>query len=165
MQIFLDGVPEGASIPDGMPAVQAGRKEISCRIRSAAPGTLSLKAADRAPEIYLAELQRTQQQHGVRRLQGDCRGVGLSDGQIRAVLNWMEKNIAKEPVDVFMALDVLEEKGGVPGHAASMPPWLEPGNSHSHSERPRLLERIQDSSTMPGPRASSRESGSPWTQR
>ncbi len=122
MQIFLDGVPEGASIPDG--ACQQCRpegKRISCRIRSAAPGTgPSLKAADRAPEIYLkpsysvpsssTEIRKTAKEIAA--------GSASQDGQIRAVLNWMEKNIAKEPVDVFTALDVLSKrKAECQGHA------------------------------------------------
>jgi hypothetical protein len=55
----------------------------------------------------------------IRKLAQSIAGLRASDaGKVEAVLAWLDRNIAKEPVDTFSALDVLDAKRGeCQGHA------------------------------------------------
>lgn len=120
MQIFIDGVPEGVTIPtDECQECRPEGERVLCRIRSAAPGT-GLKGAEPTPEIFLKPSYAVPSGNVVirktaREIAGESAG---QDHQIRSILAWMEKNIGKEPVDVFTALDVLSnKKAECQGHA------------------------------------------------
>lgn len=122
MEVFLDGVPEGVSIPsEGCQECRQDGQRVQCRIRSAAPGKDScLEVAGHAPEIYLKPSHTVPStSREIQKTAKEIAGKSVAqDGQIRAILAWMEKNIAKEPVDVFTALDVLlKKKAECQGHA------------------------------------------------
>jgi len=99
----------------------AARQEISCEMGRAVPPGDS-HASSPPEELRARYLQPsiTVQSHAasVRRLAEEIGGGASSEERIARILRWLDLNIEKAPIDVFSALDVLQQrKAECQGHA------------------------------------------------
>lgn len=110
LEIALRGL-DGYPLPSDPPrqVCRAEGAETVCVIRSS---TGPVPPGDGSPDAYLKASVPIPAGHPVLvRLARDIAGTATDPiGQIRALLAWMQNNLAREAVDAFTALDVLEQK-------------------------------------------------------
>lgn len=123
MEVALHGIDEGFSVlTDELQRCERQGEEVICRISTQRlDDTEEALTANRvAAEPYLRPSFSVPSRNRVirtiaREITADAR---MTLDRIRALIEWMQKNIEQEPVDVFTALDVLSgRKAECQGHA------------------------------------------------
>jgi hypothetical protein len=115
MEVRLDGIPPAFTVPsEGGQQCRRNEQSVFCRIDAQAePAAGSagnyLRATLAAPSTD-AEIVELARKLGV--------GATSDDERIATILGWIDRNIAKEAVDVFTAVDVLRgRRAECQGHA------------------------------------------------
>lgn len=115
MEVALSGIERELSLPsDGMQQCDRRDQEIICRIRTQELDEVSQAHIENPPEDHLHLLpSQTVPSHNklIQKTAAEITAE-LTDPleKIRLLMEWIEKNIEQEPVDVFTALDVLSRK-------------------------------------------------------
>lgn len=115
LAIALEGLPAGFAVPSegGQHCMTTGGV-VECRIDRSQP------LAQGSPDKYLAStLAAPSHLLTIRKLAGDITaGAAGDEERVRRLVAWMDANIAKEVIDAFNALDVLEKRSAeCQGHA------------------------------------------------
>jgi hypothetical protein len=115
MEVALSGIDPELKLPsDEMQQCDRRDKKIICRISTAEMGEASQAHMENLPEDHLHLLpSQTVPSHNelIQKTAAEITGE-VTDPleKIRLLMEWMDKNIEQEPVDVFTALDVLSRK-------------------------------------------------------
>jgi transglutaminase-like putative cysteine protease len=115
MEVALSGIDRELSLPsDEMQQCHRRDKKIICRISTAYMVETSQINMQNPPEdhLYLLPSQTIPSNNElIQKTAAEIAGE-VTDPleRIRLLMEWMEKNIEQEPVDVFTALDVLSRK-------------------------------------------------------
>ena len=115
MEVALSGIDRDLKLPsEGMQQCDRRDKKIICRISTAELDKTSQTQMKNPPEDHLYLLpSQTVPSHNelIQKTAAEITGE-VTDPleKIRLLMEWMEKNIEQEPVDVFNALDVLSRK-------------------------------------------------------
>jgi hypothetical protein len=115
MEVALSGIDRELKLPsDGMQQCDRRDQKIICRISTAELDEASRTHTENPPEDHLYLLpSQTVPSHNelIQKTAAEITGE-VTDPleKIRLLMEWMDKNIEQEPVDVFNALDVLSRK-------------------------------------------------------
>jgi hypothetical protein len=115
MEVALSGIERDLSLPsDEMQQCDRRDKKIICRISTAEMDEASQAQMEKSPADHLHLLpSQTVPSHNelIKKTAAEITGE-VTDPleKVRLLMEWMEKNIEQEPVDVFTALDVLSRK-------------------------------------------------------
>jgi transglutaminase-like putative cysteine protease len=115
MEVSLSGIERELSLPsDGMQQCDRRDKEIICRIKTQELDEVSQAQIENQPEdrLYLLPSQTVPSHNKLIQKTAAEITAEVADPleKIRLFMEWIEKNIEQEPVDVFSALDVLSRK-------------------------------------------------------
>ncbi len=122
MEVIVSGIDQGFALPtDRLQRCERRGEEVNCQIST--PGRADTGERD-FPNLVAAEryLQSSftvpSRNEAIRTLAGEIAGDAKGTlAQIRALVEWMEKHIKREAVDVFTAMDVLSgRKAECQGH-------------------------------------------------
>jgi hypothetical protein len=122
MKVHLDGIDQQFNVPnDGHQQCERQRDKLFCQINSTKPiendGGFAMD--DHLAMPYLLSTMTVPSQHElIINKANEIAGEEETNlGRVRLLVQWMQNNIEKEPVDVFTALDVLStRKAECQGH-------------------------------------------------
>ena len=120
LRIALSGASR-APLSDAWQRCVPERREYDCEIRSGAPRDPGTEPPSEKLRMRYLEPSITVQSHDpiIRRLANSIvAGAASPEERITRILRWLDENIKKAPLDVFSALDVLQQhEAECQGHA------------------------------------------------